>query len=154
MPLECDPFEQVLDFAIDRLSHRVLPAHRCFSVHPAFAHGVAVVRSISGHPISAHVLVIAKAMNETVESRVLAVGHYSRYDDFIGGDFAVLIQAASLACAQVSCYGAMVQRILYDDSFLSVDAGSGAVSSAAPMKANANALGGTFADIPGGSRRP
>ena len=33
-----------------------------------------------------------------------------------------------------------------------VDAGSGAVSSAAAQKANGNALGGTFSDIPKGSR--
>jgi hypothetical protein len=43
---------------------------------------------------------------------------YSRYDDYIGGDFAVLVQAASLACARVTDNGVVVRRILYDRSFL------------------------------------
>jgi hypothetical protein len=42
----------------------------------------------------------------------------SRYDDYVGGDFAVLVQAASLACARVTDNGAVVRRILYHRSFL------------------------------------
>ena len=43
---------------------------------------------------------------------------YSRYDDCVGGDFAALVQAASLACARVTDNDAVVRRILYDRSFL------------------------------------
>ena len=43
---------------------------------------------------------------------------YSRYDDYVGGDFATLVQAASLACARVTDNGVVVRRILYDHSFL------------------------------------
>jgi len=43
---------------------------------------------------------------------------YCRYDTIVGGDFAVLVQAASLALAQASDYTTLVNKILYDDSFL------------------------------------